>query len=230
MCGVLADDVLEREYARRRQAMVDEVAEMAREIAPSYGGEALPASVLQALSSVPRHRFVPEDECVFAYHNRPLPIGHSQTISQPYIVALMSTLLALDPGDRVLEVGTGSGYQTAVLAEMGAMVYSLEIVEPLAVRAADRLRALGYHQVQVQAGDGQQGWLEQAPFDAIIVTAAAPMVPQPLLDQLKPDGRLVIPLGAAYEVQDLLLIRKDAQGGTYCQHVIPVRFVPLTGG
>lgn len=203
---------------------------MAREVAPTYGGEALPTSVLQALSRVPRHRFVPESECVFAYHNRPLPIGHSQTISQPYIVALMTALLALDPGDRVLEVGTGSGYQTAVLAEMGAMVYSLEIVEPLAVRAAERLQMLGYRQVRVQAADGQQGWPEQAPFDAIIVTAGAPTVPQALLDQLMPEGRLVIPLGAAYEVQDLLLIRKDAQGKTYRQHVIPVRFVPLTGG
>jgi protein-L-isoaspartate(D-aspartate) O-methyltransferase len=210
--------------------MVEEVAEMAEDIAPSYGGTPLSPEVLAAMSRVPRHLFVPQDARRYAYQNRPLPIGHEQTISQPYIVALMSDLLAVKAGERVLEVGTGSGYQAAVLAEMGIEVYSIEIVELLARQAAETLQAAGYGQVHTRAGDGYQGWPEHAPFDGVIVTAGASHLPQPLLDQLKPGGRMVIPLGEAYDVQDLLLIRKDESGGTHTQNLIPVRFVPLTGG
>lgn len=230
MRGVLADEIVEREYAQRRAAMVEEVSEMAREVAPSYGGTPLSPEVLEAMSRVPRHLFVPQQEQRYAYQNRPLSIGHGQTISQPYIVALMSDLLAVKAGGRVLEVGTGCGYQAAVLAEMGVEVYSIEIVEPLARQAAETLQGAGYGRVRVMAGDGYLGWPEHAPFDGVIVTAGASHVPQPLLDQLKPGGRMVIPLGEAYNVQDLLLIRKGENGDTHSQNVIPVRFVPLTGG
>jgi len=182
--------------------------------------------VLAAMRKVPRHRFVPERHRLEAYDDHPLPIGEGQTISQPYIVAIMSELLRLEGGERVLEVGTGSGYQAAVLAGLAAEVYSIEIVEPLARQAAATLRELGYTGVAVRAGDGYLGWPEAAPFDAIIVTAAPDHVPQPLVDQLKPGGRLVIPVGVFY--QELLQCVKAPQG-LQCTSVIPVRFVPLTG-
>lgn len=182
--------------------------------------------LLAALRRVPRHRFVPREYEREAYADHPLPIGESQTISQPYIVALMTELLLLSGEERVLEVGTGSGYQAAVLAELAREVYSIEIVEPLARRAAATLAALGYRSVQVRAGDGYRGWPEAAPFDAIIVTAAPDHVPQPLVDQLKPDGRLVIPVGQ--HSQELLLITKSSRG-VETRNVIPVRFVPMTG-
>jgi protein-L-isoaspartate(D-aspartate) O-methyltransferase len=182
--------------------------------------------VLAAMRTVPRHRFVPEALRPEAYDDHPLPIGEGQTISQPYIVAIMSELLRLEGGERVLEVGTGSGYQAAVLAGLAAEVYSIEIVEPLARQAAATLRELGYTGVAVRAGDGYLGWPEAAPFDAIIVTAAPDHVPQPLVDQLKPGGRLVIPVGVFY--QELLQCVKAPQG-LQCTSVIPVRFVPLTG-
>jgi len=225
------DDPAEAVYAERRLAMVDEVAQMAQEVSPSPGGgPALSRAVLDAIGRVPRHRFVPEDEWRHAYQNYPLSIGYGQTISQPYIVALMTDLLAVKPGDRVLEIGTGCGYQTAVLAEMGAEVYSIEIVEPLAQQAAEAFRELGYEQIHAKAGDGYHGWPEHAPFAGIIVTAGAPHVPQPLVDQLKSGGRMVIPLGDAWSGQELLLIRKDENGKTHQHNVLPVRFVPLTGG
>jgi protein-L-isoaspartate(D-aspartate) O-methyltransferase len=226
------DDPAEAVYAERRVAMVDEVAQMAQEVSPSPGGggPALSPAVLDAIGRVPRHRFVPEDERRYAYQNYPLSIGHGQTISQPYIVALMTDLLAVKPGDRVLEIGTGCGYQTAVLAEVGAEVYSIEIVESLAQQAAETFMALGYDQIHAQAGDGYHGWPEHAPFDGIIVTAGAPHVPQPLVEQLKPGGRMVIPLGDTWSGQELLLIRKDENGKTHQHNVLPVRFVPLTGG
>ena len=227
---VAADQVPDMEYAQRRRAMVEEIVEMAGEIAPTYGGAKLSSQVLDAMFRVPRHRFVPEDERRYAYQNRPLSIGHNQTISQPYIVALMTDLLALKAGDRVLDVGTGSGSQAAVLAEMDVELYSIEIVEPLAQQSAEVLHALGYERVHVRAGDGYQGWPEQAPFDSVIVTAGASHVPQPLLDQLRPGGRMVIPVGEAFDVQELLLIIKDEGGDTHRQQVISVRFVPLTGG
>lgn len=185
------------------------------------------ARVLAAMRAVPRHRFVPE--AASAYLDQPLPIGHDQTISQPYVVALMTSLARPAPGARVLEVGTGSGYQAAVLAEMGAEVYTIEIVEPLAARAAQVLEALGYDRVHVRAGDGYAGWPEHAPFDVIVVTAAPERIPQPLLEQLAPGGRLVIPVGPVSATQQLRLVEKDAQGRLHERSVIPVRFVPLTG-
>jgi protein-L-isoaspartate(D-aspartate) O-methyltransferase len=182
--------------------------------------------VLQAMLKVERHKFVPEEYLDYAYCDDPLPIGEGQTISQPYIVALMTELLDVQPGDRVLEIGTGSGYQAAILAELTDQVYSIEIVPKLAETAAERLHRLGYDNVVVKCGDGYQGWAEHAPFDGIIVTAAPEQVPQPLVDQLKVGGRLVIPVGASY--QNLVLIIKTEKG-VKSKTVIPVRFVPMTG-
>ena len=218
------------EFRERRHAMLQEVAEMAEAIKPEAAGAGISAQVLAVLGRVLRHRFVPPHLGLHAYDNRPLPIGHDQTISQPYIVGLMTELLAVQPGDRVLEVGTGSGYQAAVLAEMGAAVWSVEIVEALAAQAAATLKELGYNAVEVKAGDGYAGWPEHAPFDGIIVTAGAAHVPQPLLDQLKPGGRMVIPVGAPYAVQQLWLIEKSEDGRSHRKCVTDVRFVPLTGG
>ncbi len=182
--------------------------------------------VLAAMKKVPRHLFVPEAYRDRAHGDHPLPIGHDQTISQPYIVALMTQAAGVKAGDRVLEVGTGSGYQAAVLATVGAQVYSIEILEPLALEARARLSALGYEKVEVRHGDGYVGWPEQAPFDAIVVTAAPPKVPLPLKEQLKVGGRLVIPVGEAF--QSLRLIRRGAEGYTV-ENIAPVRFVPMTG-
>ena len=183
--------------------------------------------VLDAMRTVPRHRFMPESQRSAAYDDRPLPIGEGQTISQPYIVALMSELADLEPGDEVLEVGTGSGYQAAVLAEMGVKVYSIEIVEPLAKRAKAILDELGYgKRVEVRYGDGYAGWPERAPFDAVIVTAAPPKIPEPLKQQLEVGGRLIIPVGKHF--QSLLRVTRTEDGFRE-ESVIPVRFVPMTG-
>ena len=187
------------------------------------------ARVLEAMRKVPRHRFVPEELAGQAYWDQPLPIGHDQTISQPYIVALMTQLARPQPGDRVLEIGTGSGYQAAVLAELASEVYSIEIVTPLAKRAALLLRRLGYSNFAVRSGDGYAGWPELAPFDAIVVTAAPERVPAPLLEQLRPGGRMVIPVGPIHAVQELRVIEKRADGSLRERAVTPVRFVPLTG-
>ncbi len=184
--------------------------------------------VLDAMRAVPRHLFVPASEIDHAYEDRPLPIGHGQTISQPYIVALMTALARLQPGHRVLEVGTGSGYQAAILSRVVRRVYSIEIVEPLAHDAADRLDRLGYRNVTVKTGDGYVGWPEQSPFDAILVTAAPDHIPAALVAQLKPGGRLVIPVGPVYDVQELKVIEKDEKGRTTTRSVTSVRFVPLT--
>ena len=181
---------------------------------------------LAALRKVPRHELVPAVLADRAYEDRPLPIGHDQTISQPYIVAFMTEALGLRGGEKVLEVGTGSGYQAAVLAEIAALVYTIEIVEPLAERARADLARLGYRTVQVRAGDGYKGWPEAAPFDAIIVTAAAPRIPEPLKAQLKDGGRLVIPVGE--DDQSLVVVTRN--GSRYEERtVLPVRFVPMTG-
>ena len=182
--------------------------------------------VLAAMRKVPRHLFVPEASAGESYDDHPLPIGHGQTISQPYIVAYMTEALGLHGGETVLEVGTGSGYQTAVLAEIAARVYSIEIVEPLAGEARERLRRLGYGSVLVRAGDGYAGWSEAAPFDAIIVTAAAPRIPEPLKQQLREGGRLVMPLGDEY--QELIVLTRH--GASFEERrLLPVRFVPMTG-
>ena len=185
--------------------------------------------VLAAMGKVERHRFVPAELQPHAYLDQPLPIGHDQTISQPYIVALMTQLARPAPGDRVLEVGTGSGYQAAVLAELVAEVYTIEIVAPLAQRSARLLDELGYGNVHVRGGDGYAGWPEHAPFDAIVVTAAPERIPAPLLEQLAPGGRLVIPVGPMHSTQQLRVVEKDAQGRLHERSVSPVRFVPLTG-
>jgi protein-L-isoaspartate(D-aspartate) O-methyltransferase len=187
------------------------------------------ARVLAAMTKVPRHEFVPEHLVDAAYEDHPLPIGYNQTISQPYIVALMTELLQLRPGAKVLEVGTGSGYQAAILAEVGAQIYSLEILEPLARTSAELLRRLGYTNIYVKVGDGYLGWPEHAPYDAIIVTAAADRhVPPPLVEQLRPGGRLVIPVGDGQPHQSLLLVEKGAAGNVTTHNVAPVMFVPLT--
>jgi len=213
--------------AAERSAMVNAVENLA-ESAPVAGARRIDGRVLAALRRVPRHLFVPEALSRRAYENRPLPIGHEATISQPYIVALMTHLLKVAPGQRVLEIGTGSGYQAAVLAELGAEVRSIEIVEPLATEAKARLQRLGYGRVMVRAGDGYAGWPDAAPFDRIIVTAGAPHIPQPLLDQLKPGGRMVIPVTRRRGVEDLVLVTKNAQGQIRRRAITEVRFVPLT--
>lgn len=185
-------------------------------------------AVLDVMRTVPRHEFVPERAVARAYHDTPLPIGHGQTISQPFIVAFMTQLLDLEPDDRVLEVGTGSAYQAAVLAGLVREVVTIEIIEPLAESAAERLRRLGYGNVTVLYGDGYYGHAAAAPFDAIIVTAAASHVPPPLIEQLSPGGRLAIPVGGSW-TQNLLLVEKNRRGETSSRNLMAVRFVPLTG-
>jgi len=185
------------------------------------------SATLEAMRSVPRHEFVPPEYRQRAYGDSPLPIGYDQTISQPYIVALMTETAGIRPGMKVLEIGTGSGYQAAVLAAMGAQVFTIELLEPLATSAAAQLARLGYANVTARHGNGYAGWPEEGPFDAVIVTAAPEEIPAPLTDQLKPGGRLVIPVGGVGAVQQLLLITKDADGSLHRRVLIPVRFVPM---
>jgi protein-L-isoaspartate(D-aspartate) O-methyltransferase len=185
--------------------------------------------VLEAMRRVPRHNFVAPHLQSQAYNDHPLPIGHGQTISQPYIVALMTEMLDLKPGERVLEVGTGSGYQTAVLAEITTNVYTIEIVKPLYELALKQLKTVGFPEDHVRLGDGYLGWEEKAPFDAIIVTAAPDHIPPPLVEQLKPGGRMVVPVGRSQETQHLVVVEKDADGHMKTRTLLPVRFVPLTG-
>jgi len=210
-----------------RRMLLDDIAQLTRETRLETGRAALSERTMAAMRKVPRHRFVLPGDERYAYDNRPLPIGHGQTISQPFIVALMTDLMDLKPSDRVLEIGTGCGYQAAVLSELAREVYTIEIVEPLGREAAQRLQALDYRNVVTKIGDGYQGWAEHAPFDAIMVTAAAHDVPQPLVDQLKPGGRLVIPVGTPWGGQTLLLIVKGQDGKLTRREVLAVRFVPL---
>jgi protein-L-isoaspartate(D-aspartate) O-methyltransferase len=216
-------------YQARRLELVKEIEADVRETSSYIDADSLDPRVMKVMGSVPRHEFVPLTYRTRAYENRPLPIGHGQTISQPYIVALMTDLLRIRPGARVLEVGTGSGYQTAVLAEMAEEVFTIEIIEALGEQATERLNVLEYGNVRVQLGDGYYGWEEYAPFDAIVVTAAASHIPPPLVKQLKPGGRMVIPVGGRFQVQQLTLIDKDPNGKTRTRQILPVRFVPLTG-
>ena len=211
-----------------QQELVEEIEQEARETARWTGRDRFDPRVLRALRKVRREAFVPGAEASHAYVNAPLPIGCGQTISQPFIVALMTELLDLRPEDHVLEVGTGSGYQAAVLAELADTVCSIEVIPELAARAAKVLAAEGYGSVALRTGDGALGWPERAPFDAIIVTAAARQVPPALLAQLRPGGRMAIPVGEQDGAQDLLLLRKDAGGGVTSQWVLSVAFVPLT--
>jgi protein-L-isoaspartate(D-aspartate) O-methyltransferase len=224
--GAAADDP----YVIARQRLVDDVAASGRLDAEASAAQGFDPRVLEAMRTVPRHEFVPAAQLPHAYENRPLPIGHGQTISQPYIVALMTDLLAPKPADTVLEIGTGSGYQAAVLARLTSRVYSIEIVEPLYRDGTARLKRLGFGNVQTRAGDGYYGWPEAAPFDAIIVTAAANHIPPPLIRQLKPGGRMVIPVGASFLTQHLVLVEKNADRSVTTRQLLPVRFVPLTGG
>ena len=218
----------EADYAAARAVLVEEIRSYAARDS-IMESESFEDSILQALESVPRHEFVPEQQKPEAYGNYPLPIGYGQTISQPYIVALMTDLIQPGPDDVILEVGTGSGYQAAVLAKLVKRVYSMEIIEPLAEQAAKRLDRLGYKNVETRLGDGYFGWEEHAPYDAIIVTAAASHVPSPLIQQLKPGGRLVIPVGGRFAIQYLLLIEKTEDGEIMTRQITAVRFVPLTG-
>ncbi len=184
-------------------------------------------AILKAMTSVPRHEFVPDRQKRRSYADTPLPIGYGQTISQPYIVAEMTRQLKLTPDSRVLEIGTGSGYQAAVLTELTTHVYTIEIIKPLADSAQERLKRLGYDVVQAQHGDGYYGWPEHSPFDGIIVTCAAGQIPPPLIEQLKPGGRMIIPVGPVFGAQSLMLIIKDEDGTIRSRSLMPVRFVPL---
>ena len=219
-----------QDYGALRARLVVEVDAMYAMTRAETGLASMSPAVRAALGKVERHRFVPWGQQSLAYRNHPLPIGSGQTISQPYIVALSTDLVAPQPGQRVLEIGTGSGYQAAMLAEIVQKVYSIEIVPSLGKEAAERLKTLGYANVEVRIGDGYAGWPEQAPFDSIVVTAAAPRVPEALVQQLKPGGRMVIPVGASFEAQELLLIVKRADGSVERRSVLPVRFVPLIPG
>ena len=198
-------------------------------VARDTGEAAFDDRVMQSLGTVKRHEFVPPDQKRSAYQNRPLPIGHGQTISQPYIVALMTELIGPGPEDVVLEIGTGSGYQAAILAKLVQEVYSIEIIEALADQATERLQRLGYDNVTTKLDDGYYGWEEHAPFDAIVVTAAASHVPPPLVQQLKPGGRMIIPVGGRFMTQQLLLLEKTFGDEVITRQVAAVRFVPLTG-
>lgn len=218
----------EHQQAHRR--LLERVVAETRETGGSTGLYQLSERVLQAMTAVPRHCFVPPEQRDWAYADMPLPIGRGQTISQPFIVALMTELLAPGPEDVVLEVGTGSGYQTAVLASLARQVYSLERIPELAGAAARRLRELGFVNAEVRAGDGCLGWEERAPFEGVMVTAAAADVPEALVRQLKPGGRLVIPVGPPHRTQDLQVLDKDEQGRVRSRSVLPVVFVPLIGG
>ncbi len=221
-------DVDATSYAKERAALVEEVRIWGKRDPPP-GRRSFDEKVLSALNEVRRHEFVPRNARDEAYANHPLPIGHGQTISQPYIVALMTDLVEPKEDDVVLEIGTGSGYQAAVLAKLVKKVYSIEIIEPLAKSVSERLDRLGYGNVETRLGDGYYGWEEHAPFDAIVVTAAASHVPPPLIQQLKPGGRMVIPVGGRFMLQYLLLIEKNNDGEIITRQITAVRFVPLTG-
>jgi protein-L-isoaspartate(D-aspartate) O-methyltransferase len=218
-----------QDWAIQRQQMLTAIRADVVATRSYIGKGTLDANILAAMGRVPRHAFVPPQVMDAAYENRPLPIGYGQTISQPYIVALMTDLLAPAPGHSILEVGTGSGYQAAVVAELGVHVRTIEIIPQLAKQAQERFARLGYDKIQVRQGDGYFGWPDAAPFDAIIVTAAADHVPPPLVRQLKNGGRMVIPVGQRFGVQYLLLITKDLTGEVQTRQILPVRFVPLTG-
>ncbi len=217
----------EEEYAFRRQLLILEIEDSVRDTSGYIGKAKLDDRVMAAMAKVPRHEFVPDGERAYAYENRPVPIGYGQTISQPYIVALMTDMLALGEDATVLEIGTGSAYQAAVLAELVERVYTIEIVEPLGLAARQRLAHLGYDNVETRIADGYFGWPEHAPFDSIMVTAAASHVPPPLIQQLSPGGHMVIPVGDRFFTQQLILIEKRYDGNISTTVVLPVRFVPL---
>ena len=229
LSGMTASDA-QTDFAARRAHMVAEIDAMYAETRGETGFAAMSPAVRAALGKVERHRLVPPEVAREAYRNHPLPIGEGQTISQPYIVALSTDLIDPKPGQVVLEVGTGSGYQAAVLAEIVRQVYSIEIVPSLARTAQARLAELGYRNIEVRIGDGYAGWPDKGPFDGIVVTAAAPRVPPALVEQLKPGAKMVIPVGGQWGVQELAVITRRADGGFDRRDVLPVRFVPLVPG
>lgn len=210
-------------------SMIDAIRDDVRRTASYTGLETIDRTVLDAIRRVPRERYVPDQATRFAYMNRPLAIGHGQTISEPFIVALMTALVEARPEDRMLEIGTGSGYQAAVLAELVTTVYTVEIIDALAREAAQRLAAQGVDNVQIHVGDGWYGWPEHGPYDGILVTAVAPEIPPRLLEQLAPGRHLVLPVGPANGGQMLVRVTKRADGGYDREDILPVQFVPLTG-
>ena len=234
LAGVIAVGIApaigSEEYQVQRERMIKEIEGDVKATSRRIGKKQLSTSVMKAMANVPRHEFVPRSLRRAAYKNRPLPIGYGQTISQPYIVALMTDLLEIEGDDIVLEVGTGSGYQAAILAELAKKVYTIEIIKELGEQAKGRLEDLGYQNVAVQVGDGYYGLEGLAPFDGIIVTAAANHVPPPLIKQLRPGGKMVIPVGGAFMTQQLMLVEKRNDGKIITKQVLPVIFVPLTGG
>lgn len=223
--NTFAEDV----YEEKRQQMVVVIQNMVKTTESYTGMKSLDMRVAEAMMAVPRHKFVPQASQSYAYENTALPISHKQTISQPYIVALMTDLAAVTSESVVLEVGTGSGYQAAVLSELVSHVYSIEIIEALGLQAKSLLQDLGYDNVTVKIGDGYHGWPEHAPFDAILVTAAAEHIPEKLIQQLKPGGRLVIPVGKHRQTQSLRVLTKGTDGEIEQRDILPVAFVPLTG-
>ena len=231
MVGLIAISSLQADtdYTKSREKLIRSIEETASDTVSFIDRSELDARVIQAMSKVPRHEFVPEIYRHLAYQNRPLPIGHGQTISQPYVVALMTDLLSIKSTDKALEIGTGSGYQAAILAELSDQVFTIEIIDELAKKARTVLEKQGYKNIKTRIGDGYYGWQEHAPFDVIIVTAAAGHIPPPLIRQLKPGGRMVIPVGSRFMVQQLVLVEKDDKGKVSSRQILPVRFVPLTG-
>lgn len=222
--------LIEYQFDKARKSMVETIEKEVKETRGYLGKEKLSKKTIYAMGNVKRHKFVPLINRISSYNNRPFPIGYGQTISQPYIVAVMTDMLNLKHSDKVLEIGTGSGYQAAVLAEIVQKVYTIEVISELGVAAAKRLERLGYNNVKTKIDDGYYGWKENGPYDAIIVTAAATHIPPPLLKQLKPGGRMIIPVKSFYYVQHLILISKDQKGSITTRQILPVRFVPLTGG
>jgi protein-L-isoaspartate(D-aspartate) O-methyltransferase len=214
--------------AEDRAAMIEAIEEHARLAPGAVEDGGIDRNVLQAMREIPRHEFVPAEVQPYAYQDRPLPIGYGQTISQPFIVALMTDLLNLEPGDSVLEIGTGSGYQAAVLSPLAEQVYSIEIVPALGERASETLDELGFANVETKIADGYYGWPEEAPFDAIVVTAAASHIPPPLVEQLGVGGRMIIPIGGAFSAQQLMLVEKQEGGSVTTRQLLPVQFVPFT--
>jgi len=209
--------------------MINAINEMARATGKETGRSVFDPRVMEVMAKVPRHEFVPDYQHPYAYDNRPLPIGNGQTISQPYIVALMTDLLETKLNDVVLEIGAGSGYQAAILSQLVNKIYTVEIVRNLGLQAQKRLKNLGYNNVEVKIGDGYEGWEEHAPYDGIIVTAAISNIPLPLIQQLKPGGRMIIPLGEQFFIQYLTIVEKDEQDKIKTRHILPVTFVPFTG-
>jgi len=221
-----ADDV----YAVRRQQMIEHIEQVALKTTKYTGLNAFDQRVMQVMGTVPRHLFVPGDQRENAYTNRPLPIGYGQTISEPYVVALMTELLRTQPDHKVLEIGTGSGYQAAVLSPLVKHVYSIEIIDELGSKTSRLLDELGYDNIDTRIADGYNGWPEHAPFDGIIVTAAISHIPPPLVAQLSNGGVMVIPVGTRFQTQQLTLVKKDMQGMITTKQILPVIFVPFTGG